>query len=102
MTPQQVNYLINVADSVRDKCIISLFADSRMRLSELANIHVDDIDWQNYTITILGKGNKQRKAVFTQRSARLLKEWLSTYKGNGMVWDIDYHGIQCVLKRLEK
>jgi len=31
-----------------------------------------------------------------------LKGWLSSYRGNGMVWNIDYRGIQCVLKRLEK
>ncbi|MFC1846462.1 tyrosine-type recombinase/integrase [Chloroflexota bacterium] len=49
---QQVDYLITVADNTRDKCIISLFADSGMRLSELANIQASDIDWDNSTITI--------------------------------------------------
>jgi len=38
LTVEQVQQLINTADSLRDKCIISLFADSGMRLSELANI----------------------------------------------------------------
>ena len=45
-----------------------------MRLNELANIKTNDIDWENYTTTIWGKGNKQRKAPFTERSARLVRE----------------------------
>ena len=65
LTSEQVDYLINVADNLRDKCIISLFADSGMRLSELVNVKADDIDWHKYTVTISGKGNKQRKAPFT-------------------------------------
>ena len=34
---KEVDDLINVADNLRDKCIISLFADSGMRLNELAD-----------------------------------------------------------------
>jgi site-specific recombinase XerC len=64
-----------------------------MKLSEIASLQVSSIDWTNNTVIIWGKGNVERKAVFTQRSARLLKGWLRTYKGNGMVWNIDYRGI---------
>jgi len=35
-----------------------------MRLSELASIQASGINWDSYTITIIGKGNKQRKAPF--------------------------------------
>ena len=96
-TLTQVQHLIESADTLRDKCIISLFADSGMRLSELSGIRVDDIDWINNTILIWGKGNIQRRTVFTERTSTLLKEWLSTHNDNGAVWDIDYRGIQCML-----
>ena len=42
---EQVNYLIEVVDNLRDKTIISLFADSGIRLNELAAIKSTDIDW---------------------------------------------------------
>jgi site-specific recombinase XerC len=71
LTSGQVSYLIDQVDNLRDKAIISLFADSGMRLSELARIKAGDIDWEDYTITIWGKGNKQRQAPFIERSARL-------------------------------
>jgi len=38
LPPEQVNDLIEQADNLRDKAIISLFADSGMRLSELASV----------------------------------------------------------------
>jgi integrase len=102
LTLGQVQYLIESADILRDKCIISLFADSGMRLGELSSMRVNDIDWRNNTIQIWGKGNIQRRAVFTERTATLLKDWLSTHNDNGTVWDIDYRGIQCMLRRLEE
>ena len=74
MSAEQAKHLIKQARRVRDKAIISLFADSGMRLSELANIKAEDIDWDNFTILIWGKGGKQRTAPFTERTAKLLVE----------------------------
>ena len=45
LSREQVDYLIDQAVCVRDKAIISLFADSGLRLTELANINPDNIDW---------------------------------------------------------
>ncbi|UCG54836.1 MAG: tyrosine-type recombinase/integrase [Dehalococcoidia bacterium] len=42
-----MDYLIEQADCARDKAIISLFADSGLRLSELVSIKVSDIDRDN-------------------------------------------------------
>jgi site-specific recombinase XerC len=44
ITAEQVAYLIEYVDNLREKVIISLFADSGMRLTELAKIKHDDID----------------------------------------------------------
>ncbi|MCX6005833.1 MAG: tyrosine-type recombinase/integrase [Chloroflexi bacterium] len=58
LTSEQVQYLVDHVSDVRDKAIISLFTDNGMRLSELTNIKSVDIDLDNNTITIWGKGNK--------------------------------------------
>lgn len=52
LTQEQVENLIDQADTSRDKCIISLFADSGMRLNELINVREGDIDWETQTIVI--------------------------------------------------
>ena len=103
LTIEEVETLINLVHDIRDKLVISLFADSGMRLSELANIQPSDIDWQNDTITIIGKGNKQRRAPFTKRTARMLQIYLSNNgHTNGNIWGINPYGIQQMLERLEK
>jgi len=47
-------------ESVRNKLIVELFYATGMRRSELINIKIDDIDFNNETIKVLGKRNKER------------------------------------------
>ncbi|MFC1972615.1 tyrosine-type recombinase/integrase, partial [Chloroflexota bacterium] len=70
----------------------------------LTNINAKDINWNNHTITIWGKGNKQRKAPFSSRTTPLLKNWIS---GNGggigdNIWYLKSWGIVSIMRRLEK
>jgi integrase/recombinase XerC len=102
LTLRQVQHLIEVAESVRDKCIISLFADSGMRLSELAGIKSGDIDWDNHTVTIWGKGSRQRRAPFTKRTARLLRQVVSQNGTGSNLWHLEPHGIQQMLQGLRE
>jgi len=100
---EQADYLVSIVDNLRDRCIIRLLFDSGMRLSELSNIKHDDIDWDAKTITIIGKGNKQRRAPFTERTAYMLNSYLAdSNNGNGNIWSIKQCGIQQMLERLEK
>jgi site-specific recombinase XerD len=102
LSPEQVDYLIEYVDSLRDEAIISLFAESGMRLNELASVRASDIDWVDHTITIWGKGSKQRKAVFAERSARLLKCLISQDGVGKNVWHMEPRGIQNMLLELAK
>ncbi len=44
----------------RDFCILMMFLNCGMRLSELVGINVQDIDLDDRTLRLLGKGNKER------------------------------------------
>jgi site-specific recombinase XerD len=101
LTPEQVGYLIEQVDCVRDKAIISLFADSGLRLSELASINSRNIDWEQRLIKVRCKGNKEGLAVFGSKTEELLREWLSHYNPNGTIWDLNRGGIIDMLKRLK-
>ena len=73
-----------------------------MRLSELANIEASDIDWDDYTVTIWGKGSKQRKAPFTKGTSHLLKQVISKNGKDSNIWHIEPHGIQLMLQKLKQ
>ena len=104
LTIGQVEYLISQAETTRDKAIISLLADSGIRLGELLGIKEEDIDFASCTVVIWGKGAKQRKAPFTARTAALLKSYLNSDRLNNSynIWDMKRRGIQMILYRLEK
>ncbi|MFC1938179.1 tyrosine-type recombinase/integrase [Chloroflexota bacterium] len=98
---EQVFYLIGKVSSERDKAIISLFTESGLRLSELANIKPEQINWANRTIRVMGKGRKEAYAAFGELTAQYLNSWLEKYKPNGNIWDLSESGIASMLKRLE-
>ncbi len=102
LTQDQVEMLLAQVHSIRDKAIISLLTESGLRISELAQIKPEDIDWENRIIRVLGKGRKEAYATFGDSSERYLREWLSNRNTNGNIWSIGKSGITTMLRRLEE
>ena len=59
----------------RDYCILTLFLNCGMRLSELVSINLSDIHGQN--IRIVGKGNKERLVYLNEACMSALQNYLS-------------------------
>ena len=102
LSREQVLILIERADNVRDKAIIALFAESGLRLSELANVQPQDIDWTNSVIRVIGKGMKEDFAPFGKLTENLLRTWLDEYRPESNIWGLNEWGIISMLRRLEK
>jgi len=60
----------------RDRIILELLYDEGLRISELAKLNVEDIDFERETIRVNGKGNKQRIAFLSDKLATLLKTYV--------------------------
>jgi site-specific recombinase XerD len=102
LVEEQVDRLLEEVESTRNKAIMSLFASSGLRLRELANIKLEDVDFEHRLIKIRRKGNKEGYATFDSRSDSLLRQWLAE-RGNNhndYLWDIRYWGINTMLRRL--
>jgi len=65
---------MKTSEPERDYCIISLFLNCGMRLSELVNINISDIGTD--TIQIMGKGNKQRTIYLNSSCISAIDNWL--------------------------
>lgn len=63
----------------RDLCIISLLAETGIRISELVNINIDDIDFKGKQIKITRKGGKE-EFVFYYFSEPFLKKYYEKRK----------------------
>jgi integrase/recombinase XerC len=62
--------------SRRDTAIISLLADTGMRLSELSGLRVDDVDLRGRVAHVVGKGSRPRSVPFGARTALALDRYL--------------------------
>ncbi len=60
----------------RDKAVISLFYGSGIRLSELKDLRIQNLDFKEKTIKVLGKRNKERLVPFPSEVAVVLNEYL--------------------------
>lgn len=58
----------------RDLCLVSLALSTGLRVSAITQINIDDIDFINYSINVVEKGNKVRTINFGGNLASLLKQ----------------------------
>lgn len=61
----------------RDRCILTLFLNCGMRLSELVSINLSDVIHNNSTLRILGKGNKERIVYLNQACLEAIDAYLA-------------------------
>ncbi len=72
---EAVRLLIETSSSsVRDNCIITIFLNCALRLSELAALNVDQVNTD--ILSVIGKGNKERKIYMTPAVKQSLSQWL--------------------------
>ncbi len=70
------------SDSRRDYCIITLFLNCGMRLSELVGINIADIDFLEYRLKVLGKGNKERMVYLNKACVEALNNYLEVRRAD--------------------
>lgn len=78
---QKIQYIFNNTNTknpTRNNTIITLFLNTGMRLSELANIDIKNIDFKAKTIKIIGKGNKERIIYLNKSSLNAINKYLDT------------------------
>lgn len=66
---------------VRDKAIISLLFGSGLRRSELVSLTLSRYNRAGEFLTVVGKGNKERKSFLTENSVRYLNDWIDGVRG---------------------
>ncbi len=71
----------------RDYAIITLFLNCGMRLSELVGININDIDFYENKMTVIGKGNKERTIYLNKACVRAIREYLDVRPKDGIKTD---------------
>lgn len=65
---------------IRNQCIILLLINTGMRVSEIANLNLLDIDIDGLVIRVFGKGSKERMVFFMPSLIPYLKEYIDNVR----------------------
>ena len=84
LTEEEVNKLLDINLNndfdYRNKAMLELMYSSGLRVSELINLNVNDIDIQNATIRIFGKGSKERIIPLNEYATEALQNYIKYHR----------------------
>lgn len=99
----QVEYLRKACITLREKVLVEVLYSTGCRISELTNLKLTDVDMENKTIQVLGKGKKQRTCFLNAKAYIALKEYFEFRGQDGCEYaiasDRKYNGIRKPLTR---
>ena len=71
---------IDSAENDRDLAVLEVLYATGSRVSELASIKVSDVNFESNTISLIGKGDRQRLVPLTNSATRAISNYISTRK----------------------
>lgn len=105
---QDIQSLLQVAITPRDKAIILFLCTTGVRASELCTLTIDRVDLDERVALVRGKRDKERYVFFDQRTSDAIRAWLkerqettepylfTTYPGK----ELKVSGLRQILRRL--
>ena len=80
----EVTYNEDNRNYQRDFAILTLFLNCGMRLSELVGININDIDFSECKLNVIGKGNKERTIYLNKACMKAINEYLEVRPKQGI------------------
>ena len=97
MTAREVEKLrIACGSDARDNAILEMFLATGCRVSEVANMRIEDIDIKEECIRVLGKGDKERIVFLGARAIEFLEQYLGDRKSGPVFLSVraPYQGLK--------
>lgn len=82
LTVEEFESLREACLSLRERALVETFYATGSRLSEISGMNKDDINWQNMSAQVIGKGNKERIVYFSYKAFYHLKKYLNNRTDN--------------------
>lgn len=97
---REIDLLTNYYKDKRNHLIVFMFLQTGMRLSELANIKLEDISG-NY-IRVMGKGGYERNVYISDKTKEYLRAYTNEYKPKETLFGIKKREIQYIVVQAMK
>lgn len=105
----ELKTMLDACELPRDRAILLTLLDTGMRLGELVGMKAEHIDWDDGTVSIIGKGDKQRIVVLSRKTLLAIYQYLKVRRSPlEEIWlseerrPLTHSGAGQVIRRLSK
>ena len=81
LSAEELERLRDACQGYREKALVEFLVSTGCRLSEAAQLVVEDLDFTERTVLVRGKGDKDRLVYFSIRARLMLQEYIKKRKG---------------------
>jgi len=76
LTMDEVELLRQNCTKLRESALVEFAYSTGCRVSEISGVNIEDIDWHEMTLNVIGKGDKERQVCFNTKAKYLMKEYI--------------------------
>jgi len=106
LTMEEVERLVEYADNIKDKAMVSVLYESGMRVGELLNLKIKNVQFDEHGAILIVWGKTGHRRIRIVQSARFLKRWLEVHpnKDNpeSSLWSRKHASFMFMLRALAK
>ena len=74
----ELEKLRSACETIRDEALVEFLYSTGCRVSELVNVNKEDVNIKDGEVTLIGKGDKERKSYLTAHASLALQEYLKS------------------------
>ena len=78
LTEMELEKLRYACSKLKERALLEFFFSTGCRVSEVVNVDIDDIDFNNKVLKVVGKGNKERLVCLSAGAVLALQKYLET------------------------
>ena len=81
LSQEELERLRNACENYRERALIEFFYSTGCRVSEVAGLEARDVNFEDRSLQVMGKGKKKRTVYFSVRARLMLQEYLRNRRG---------------------
>lgn len=103
LSKQEIVQMIDVCDNLKHKLVIQVLYSSGLRISELKDLEINQIDFDRKNIVVkAGKGKKDRVTIISQTVLDNIKKYLREYQPLRFLFESYHAGQKLSVRSLQK
>ncbi len=101
---EQIEKLLAVCKTVLEVTLITVLFDTAVRISELLNLELGDIDWSTKLISVVRKGGRREEVNISDKALESLGTWIDARESESkrVFMDIAYYDAWGIIKNIGK